>query len=280
MLEPYSEGTANVVTGSDTVTGNHTYWAQQVRTGDKISVDHDVWYIVTAVNSDTEIKIDAAYLGATAQSKAYIIARDSAQWGMNAAISADVASLMKTYKLGLQAPVDEVAALKNDAMAAKRDALTAKIAAETARTNAETAKQSAETSAERATLAQTAAEAASLMSAQGAAMPAEKVAETGIKLAMMMNSLRDETRALSAVINAAAASSAAAANKSASAEFYSTQAVEVASAAAHNANTALFASQRAGVIAQAALEGADISAQNGIRLAIAVSKARDAARKE
>ena len=43
MLEPYSEGTVNVVAGSDTITGNNTYWAKQIRTGDKISVDHDVW---------------------------------------------------------------------------------------------------------------------------------------------------------------------------------------------------------------------------------------------
>ena len=117
MLEPYSEGTINVVAGSDMITGNNTYWAKQIRAGDKISADHDVWYIVTAVNSDTEIKIDAAYLGATAQAKEYIIARDSAQWGMNAAISADVATLMKTYKLGLQAPVDQVAEMKQEVTA-------------------------------------------------------------------------------------------------------------------------------------------------------------------
>ncbi|WP_352402677.1 carbohydrate-binding protein [Pyramidobacter sp.] len=98
---PYSEGTLNVNNGSATVTGNATYWSSQVRPGDKLTLDHDVWYLVASVESDTSLTLDVPYHGATALTQDYVIVRDSSDWGMNAEIARDVTELMHLYKARL-----------------------------------------------------------------------------------------------------------------------------------------------------------------------------------
>lgn len=101
-MTPYSEGTLNVTNGSTSVTGNGTYWLSQIKVGDKLTLDHDTWYLVSSVESDTDLTIDTAYKGATGLTQKYVIARDSSSWGMNADVAGDVTELMKLYKFKLE----------------------------------------------------------------------------------------------------------------------------------------------------------------------------------
>ena len=157
MLKPYIEGVVTVTQGSNSVTGVNTYWLKQVRPGDKFTTDHDLWYIITEVISDTIIKIDSPYKGISESGINYIIARDSAQWGMNAKVASDVSELMGIYKLGLQAPVettqqikkevtivrDEISELRDETSELRDQAVSANVGAERAQSASEAAQRAA-----------------------------------------------------------------------------------------------------------------------------------------
>ncbi|MCI7403740.1 hypothetical protein [Pyramidobacter sp.] len=98
---PYNEGTIDVTYGSAAIVGHDTYWRSQVRPGDKLTLNHDVWYLVASVESDTALTLDVPYRGPNALTQSYTVARDSSNWGMNAEISRDVTELMQLYKTRL-----------------------------------------------------------------------------------------------------------------------------------------------------------------------------------
>lgn len=91
----YRTGTASLTNGSDVVTGVSTGWTPYVSAGD-IFLHANAVYEVLQVLSDTSIKLDRAFAGATVSGQAYAIIRSySAQ--APAALANRVSSALQRY---------------------------------------------------------------------------------------------------------------------------------------------------------------------------------------
>lgn len=76
-MAQYREGSCTVTNGSQTVTGVGTLWTGNVQAGHLFVVQGtNVVYQVAAVNSNTQLTLNANYAGTTASGASYVIARD------------------------------------------------------------------------------------------------------------------------------------------------------------------------------------------------------------
>ena len=88
-MAQYTEGTCDVVNGSNVITGVGTLWLtdpiQPIAINDLFGVKvvgEDVLYEVSAINSDTEIEISSPFGGTTANGLNYAISRDFTPGGL------------------------------------------------------------------------------------------------------------------------------------------------------------------------------------------------------
>lgn len=76
-MSQYTAGLVTVTNNSQTVTGTNTQWLANVSAGDLFIVfQSGVSYQVAAVNSDTQLTLNANYAGVTEANVQYVIARD------------------------------------------------------------------------------------------------------------------------------------------------------------------------------------------------------------
>ena len=168
-MTPYSEGMVSITKGSDIIEGHDTYWERQVRIGDKFIVSQTCFYIVTEILKSWRLRVHTGIQEESAGPIAYIIARDSAEWGNNIDIAQDITNLLGKYQLGLEK--------------ATIDAQEAQEKAETAKTGAETARDAAEGFA-----GESAASAAASETSRQAAEDAQAAAETARNNALLAKS--------------------------------------------------------------------------------------------
>lgn len=173
-MTPYSEGMVSITKGSDIIEGHDTYWERQVRIGDKFIVSQTCFYIVTEILKSWRLRVHTGIQEESAGPIAYIIARDSAEWGNNIDIAQDITDLLGKYQLGLEkATIDaqeaqdraEIAQGKAEEAQAASEAAAAESAAsaqdsDTAKSGAETALANAEKARDDARLAKSGAETA------------------------------------------------------------------------------------------------------------------------
>lgn len=200
-MTPYNEGLVSYLTGSNIITGSDTYWSRQVKAGDKLIISPASFYIVIEVTDDSHLKTHAVIAEESAEDSAYIIARDSAEWGNNIDIAQDLTDLLGKYQLGITKGVQDTLAAKQGAAEARSAAETARdtalvysnsssesaSASETSRRASQAAQAAAETARDNALLAKSGAEAAQgfaesardrAVQAESAAVSAKNTAES------------------------------------------------------------------------------------------------------
>lgn len=69
----YETGTVKVTQGSKTVTGSGTKWTEAVDVGMLFQVGNERVYVVSSVDSDTQLTLRDAYQGTTGEGKAYVL---------------------------------------------------------------------------------------------------------------------------------------------------------------------------------------------------------------
>ena len=69
----YSAGTVKVTNGSQVVTGSGTFWTASVDPGMLLQLGDERVYVVSSVESDTQLTLRDAYQGATGEGKAYAL---------------------------------------------------------------------------------------------------------------------------------------------------------------------------------------------------------------
>lgn len=173
-MTPYSEGMVSITKGSDIIEGHDTYWERQVRVGDKLIVSQSCFYIVTEILKSWRLRVHTAIQEDSAGPIAYVIARDSAEWGNNIDIAQDITNLLGKYQLGIEKATIDAQEAQDKAEIAQGKAETAQAASEesaaasaasaedsgTAKSGAEAAQADAETARDNALLAKSGAESA------------------------------------------------------------------------------------------------------------------------
>lgn len=159
-MTPYSEGTVSITKGSDIIEGHDTYWERQVRVGDKFIVSQSCFYIVTEVIKSWRLRVHTAIQEESAGPIAYIIARDSAEWGNNIDIAQDITDLLGKYQLGVEKATIDAQEAQDRAEIAQGKAEEAQAASESAAAASATSAGNSAAAEGRAKAAQTAAETA------------------------------------------------------------------------------------------------------------------------
>lgn len=104
MARWYRQGTANLVQGSTSVTGNGTIWDTQVKAGDPFRVNAfpGEWIEIEQVLTDESLVLSEPWPHASANAADYAVIRNFAGTP-NAALAADVAAVIRKYSdLNLQ----------------------------------------------------------------------------------------------------------------------------------------------------------------------------------